>query len=69
MIKKKVKKTKKTVKKTGKKGKAKETCGQCVFYVANKDKRSVGACFQVTGIVKENQVPVCKGKHFKQKTQ
>ncbi len=64
---KKVKKAKKTVKKSGKKGKAKQVCGKCVFYVENKDKKAIGACFQVTGIVREKQSPACKGKFFKQR--
>ena len=60
--KKKVKKTKKIAVR-----KPKQVCGQCVFYVANKDKKAIGVCLQMTGIVKENQSPACKGKYFKQR--
>jgi hypothetical protein len=60
-----LKMAKKSVKKTVKK--PKQVCGQCVFYVANKDKKAIGVCLQVTGIVKEGQSPACKGKYFKQR--
>ena len=66
MAKKKVKKTKvgkTTLKKT------KQICGKCVFYVENKDKKAMGSCFQVIGVVKGNQNPACKGKFFKQRAQ
>lgn len=59
---------KKSVKKSVTKIKVgKQTCGQCVFYVPNHDKKAIGSCFQVNGVIKENQSPACKGKYFKQK--
>jgi hypothetical protein len=59
---------KKSAKKTVKKiGNTKQTCGKCVFYVENQDKKGVGSCFQVTGVIKPNQSPACKGKFFKQR--
>jgi len=59
-------KTKKSVKKTGGK-KSGQVCGKCIFYVPNKDVKKIGACFQVSGQVKENQPAKCKGKFFKPK--
>lgn len=61
MVKKKAGKKEKKVK-TGK-----QVCGQCVFYVANQDKKAVGSCIQVAGVIKEKQSPACKGKFFKQR--
>ena len=62
---KKVKKTKKSVGKSKPDSKGKGVCGKCIFYVPNKDIKKIGACFQVTGQVKENQLSKCKGKFFK----
>ncbi len=45
----------------------KMACGQCIFYVPNKDIKEVGACFQVSGQIKEYQEAKCKGKFFKPK--
>ena len=64
---KKVKKVKKIAVKKASMKKPKRVCGQCVFYVANKDKKAIGVCLQMTGIVKERQSPACKGKFFKQR--
>ena len=62
-----LKKAKKTAVKKASVKKSKQMCGQCVFYVANKDKKAIGVCLQMTGIVKERQSPACKGKFFKQR--
>jgi hypothetical protein len=64
MAKKGAKEIKKVAKKTAN---GKQVCGQCVFYIENQDKKAVGSCLQVLGVVKEKQAPACKGKFFKQK--
>ena len=68
MVKKKQKKkVKKKVKKTSVRASKGSVCGNCIFYVPNKDVDGRGACFQISGEVKEKQSPKCKGKFFKAK--
>ncbi|MCX6742088.1 MAG: hypothetical protein NTX24_02855 [Candidatus Pacearchaeota archaeon] len=64
----KVKKNKaaKKVAKTSK-VKVKGKCGDCIFYVPNKDKKGIGSCFEISKMVKEVQSPACRGKFFKVK--
>jgi hypothetical protein len=66
----KVKKSK-TVKKVVKtsKPKVKGKCGDCVFYVPNKDKNGLGSCFEISKMVKESQPLACGGKFFKHRAQ
>jgi hypothetical protein len=66
----KVKKNKaaKKVVKTSK-AKVKGKCGNCIFYVPNKDKKGIGSCFEISRMVKEVQSPKCGGKFFKAKVQ
>jgi hypothetical protein len=50
---------------TVKAGTTGKKCGNCIFYVANKDKRGIGNCFEINSEVKLKQSPKCKGKFFK----